>query len=168
MRSYTAPNEAKKPDIALPKKGVSGKSHIRHARIGNNKVAININHDVLEMEFARHRISQVAYCSGLLYTGISLEGMKSINPSFREKINITFYDNDSYICRSISNTILLKELRHEARSLIGQDREMLLYRILRNNEIPTFMEPTNRKRQFFISETFRNSLEILGENWFCA
>lgn len=152
----------------LIKKRSYQKTKIKNAIIDKKKVAINISHDVLLSEFYRGRITQAAFKAGLCYQGLLIELSSNINPSFCEYIDTSYHNNDVRIIKKIDKATRLRDLRFEARSLLGDDRELLIYKILCNYQSPSMMEPINRKKQYHISETFRESLEILGENWFCS
>lgn len=167
-----ARGDARRHGIPIPKEGRHGENVIvRHAvaadpnpaRQGKDQlVAVNVRHDMLENEWARRRISLPAYMAGRCYQG-TWDERESSSP-FSERVDSMFV-SDLGIINMLDWARHVVEMRDDAKKLLGKDREVLLNRILMENMT---VEQTDKRRAYYVLETFRQSLEILGEAWFCT
>jgi len=135
------------------------------------RAQFNVRHDALENEYARKRISLTAYMAGRVYQG-TWDDNREAAEFCMERISRIFSANDIPIILGIDKAKRVNELRSQAKILLGPDRERLVNKILSDNkgieEVALENGYSGTKQRYYVGETFRQSLEILGDAWFCS
>lgn len=177
----TARKDARRWGMHFPAEGLHGDNiEITHGvaedpnptRRGRPQlVAVNLRHDVLENERARGRISLAAYMAGRRYQG-TWEEHRDTGPFCGERISLSHVVNDWPMIIGIDRARRKVEIQENAKQLLGKDRERLMNKILNENrgiaEAAADGGYMNTKQRYYVGETFRQSLEILGKAWFCS
>ena len=173
----------------LPAQGISaaGKIRIRHGvvrepsdqllaiaaegdKTGHILAAINIYSDVLEREYSRGHLTELAYRAGNLYVGVinscGYGGPRS--PSFEPKIDTSDYEE--LALHKVQLAIRAANLKKEVVQVLGRKAAKILFQILIERWSLTSLAIRkyhifNKPAQTKFCKTFRGYLETLGQHW---
>jgi len=136
----------------------------------NVDVKINIRNNSLEAEYRKNRITFFEYIAGKLYGGYLYQDYEKENFLFTERVQTFSYMRDYNMLWNIHDAKMVEGMRTEARSIIGSDREYILYKIIYDelsiSDVAAKYYGLGNHNLTFVGKTFRASLKLLSNEWF--